>query len=143
MPGAAYPKPTNEKIGRDKAVFGWTDLPAINPNPVPPLPEEVRWTDTGIEFWRRLWESPQSTQWATELHPTVIRYVALYERMIGQKDLSGPTMNSMTQVEDRLGLNPKAMLQLRWRLRPGEPEPQGLAVVTPIVAKSKRPDPRG
>jgi hypothetical protein len=143
---ASYPKPESERQTRHQPKFDWTDLPAVNTNPVPPMPDEVRWTQTGIDLWEKLWHSPQSTQWPKEYYTAVVRYVALYERMMHQQDLSGPVTNAMTQLEDRLGISPKSMLQLRWRIRPGQPDADGLAVVKemkPDRPRPKRPDPRG
>ena len=140
----AYPKPDSERTTRHKTGFEWTNLPECNNSPIPPMPcsEKVDWSQEAKALWDKLWYSPQSTQWPRDLHPTVERYVALYERMYHGQDLSGATMNAMTQIEDRLGLNPKAMLQVRWRVVPSSDNPD-LAVVKPISeSKPKRNDPR-
>lgn len=49
-------------------------------------------------------------------------------------------MKEMRELDNRLGLNPKALLDLRWSIGdPGEDEPDApLAVVTPLKMKDPR-----
>jgi hypothetical protein len=152
----AYPKPDEERIRRNKPSdqgFGWTNLPVKNNSPIPPMPEDVYWSKRAIELWQELWTSPQSTQWAGPLKLTVVKYLALYERFWGctspvdeegriYPDLSSAVINGMTQCEDRLGLSPKAMLQLRWRVRAEAVEEEAKLAVVQDIPRPKRADPR-
>lgn len=145
---APYPKPDSERVNRHKPGekgFEWTNLPARNDNPIPPMPEGIEYTDRAKRVWKELWESPQSTMWTGPLLRTVEKYISLYDRFFGCNgyvDTSAAVTNGMTQCEDRLGLSPKAMLQLRWRVLPEAAEAdRKLASVEPI-SKPKRVDPR-
>ncbi|WP_326728978.1 hypothetical protein [Streptomyces phaeochromogenes] len=70
------------------------------------------------ELWRELWKTPQAVMWQ-QLSWT--REVAQYVRWKSRAE-SGDldAAKEARQLADRLGLNPLAMLRLRWRV--GEPE---------------------
>lgn len=115
----AYPKPDNERRNRMQPAFGWTTLPADGrPGKAPTLPTARRWTDFTLNWWKALWATPQATQWAED-SPELFRLALLHETIWGASDEKGPSpgiLSEMRQIEDRFGLNPKAMLQLRWRI---------------------------
>jgi hypothetical protein len=71
--------------------------------------------------WRELWQSPQATQWDDSVSGTVALLVA-YESAL----LSGRGAAWMAQearyAADSLGLSPKAMSALGWRIRKPEEE---------------------
>jgi hypothetical protein len=53
----------------------------------------------------------------------VARYARLLVR-VEDDDASTRLMNEVRQLEDRLGLNPVALVRLRWRIGDGEPTEQ-------------------
>jgi len=70
--------------------------------------------------------------------PLVEQWLVLHEALItgGGAALAATLAN----IGDRLGLSPKSLLQLRWRLPASETSPM-LASVAPIKASQRR-DPR-
>ena len=99
-----------------------TYLPAAGCDlPVPPIPSSVRtvWNRQQKARWRELWESPQATQWDDSGAGTVALLVT-YESAL----LSGGGAAWMAQearyASDSLGLTPKAMNALGWRIREEE-----------------------
>jgi len=72
-------------------------------------------------LWRDLWATPQACQWEllgwTRDVATYVRHKILGE--LG--DLN--SAKEARQWSDRLGLNPAAMLRLRWTIGPAEAEP--------------------
>lgn len=143
---APYPKPDSERVNRHKMGdkgFEWTNLPSKNDNPIPPMPKDIEWTDRAKEKWEELWTSPQSTMWTGALKTTVEQFIGLFDRFWGSRgyvDTSASVINGMTQCSDRLGLSPKAMLQLRWRVLPDD----SASITEPLklVDRPKRTDPR-
>jgi hypothetical protein len=129
----------NPDADRPRPTFGWVDLPAEGRSgPAPDLPTPPVWLN---EFggwpvatraaWKRLWETPQATQW-DQSGKTLHGWAQLHAHC----ELSGPQPSrvaEMRQHEDRHGLNPRALMQLRWRVVSSEPD-----VVPVVSAKVKR-----
>jgi hypothetical protein len=118
MGGASYPKPDAERVNRTQPKFGWVDLPkAGRKGAAPALPPVRSWSAETRRWWRELWKKPQATQW-DQTGSSVVPMAVLYQDM--QFPSAGHSVASMLgemrQHEDRHGLNPKAMLQLRWRI---------------------------
>jgi len=135
MPSGPAPKPDAERLRRNAPTFGWVDLPPDGrEGPIPDLPEPAPWL---VELggwpvatraaWKRLWVTPQATQWdqdGTTLHG----WAAIHAAMA----LKGPTSGGqaeLRQIEQLHGLSPRALLQLRWRVVAADsaPAPQRLA----------------
>ena len=114
--GAAYPKPDGQKVTRHAPKFGWTDLPATGrTGRAPALPAWREWHPLTKRWWRQLWATPQATQWDTSGRSLWI-LACLYDDLVSGRDNTAKVSAEMRQHEDRHGLNPKAMLQLRWRI---------------------------
>jgi hypothetical protein len=76
------------------------------------------------DVWTGLWRLPQAVEWE---RLSVARVVARYARLlvrVEDDDASTRLMNEVRQLEDRLGLNPVALVRLRWRIGDGEPTEQ-------------------
>lgn len=129
---ASYPKPDAERRNKSPHEFGWTDLPAAGrQGPPPPMPDTEDYGELE-EWWADLWSSPQATAWdqsGRTLHGLLHAKWLLTETEVVVRDgrelavAAAPRaslLSEMRQIEDRHGLNPKAMLQLRWRIVPGE-----------------------
>lgn len=69
-------------------------------------------------LWRDLWKRPQAVAWE---HDGYIREVALYVRLtiLGENGNLNATKEAR-QHADRFGLNPQAMLRLRWSVADDE-----------------------
>lgn len=115
MPGASYPKADSERRNRNAPAFGWTDLPATSAVPVPDLPPGREWPSSTRAAWAELWTKPQASQWDPSGF-TLHRWAWLHADLVLGKGAAGPLSGEMRQIEDRHGLSPKAMLQLRWRI---------------------------
>lgn len=118
MPGPPPKHPSERR--RRNATVSMTQLPAGGRPGRPPkhpfaevLPEELAW-------WRKLWKQPQAVAWERhELGLAVARYcrvLALFEA----GSMSPQVLTECRQLEDRLGLNPMAMLRLRWEVTADE-----------------------
>ena len=77
--------------------------------------------------WREMWRTPQAAAWVT-LGPGCVRVVARYVRVLMRAEsvrAALPTdMAEARQLEDKLGLTPKAMRMLLWEIAPNEVEEQ-------------------
>ena len=143
-----YPKPDDERARRNAPTFTWTNLPARNDNPPPAPPtrppdkrgDPQVWSPGSLEAWQRLWRSPQSTQWSEAMWPLVEQWLVLHEALITSSGALSSLGASLANIGDRLGLSPKSLLQLRWRL-PASADAPVLASVAPIKASQRR-DPR-
>lgn len=113
-----YPSPDAERRNRNPHAFAWVDLPHDGrKGAAPAMPKLVDWTKDDEAFWKTLWRKPQATQWSTMVE-LVARLALLRHVMLdgGEKVSTAACSAEMRQIEDRLGLSPKAMLQLRWRI---------------------------
>jgi hypothetical protein len=116
MPGAAYPKPEDQRVTRHEPKFGWVNLPTAGRCGAPPkLPAWRQWQSGTRGWWKALWAKPQATQWEQD-GSTLHTLACLYDDLIAGRSEAAKVSAEMRQHEDRHGLNPKAMLQLRWRI---------------------------
>jgi hypothetical protein len=147
------PKPDDERARRNAPTFAWLNLPARNDADPPPLPSRPLdrngtpqlWSAQAVEAWETLWRSPQSTQWHAELVPVVQQWLVMFDQLMIGQGSPAPLSTAMSQLGDRLGLSPKALLMLRWRVpaRMESSTSSPLAVVSPMTKpKSSRRDPR-
>lgn len=104
---------------RRNARVGPLILPAEGRKGRPPkwpldVPEEPGVAVAEREVWKELWATPQAVQWE-RLGWT--RVVARYARLlIGAEHLDKDCLAEARQLEDRLGLTPKAMRLLLWQV---------------------------
>lgn len=84
--------------------------------PAPSWPLDVKATKQELEGWKALWATPHATAWES-LGWT--RTVARYCRAMVAAEVPGASpalLAQVTALEDRLGLTPKAMRLLLWRM---------------------------
>lgn len=129
MPG---PLPNPNRRRRNAPTIPTTVLPAEGrEGPAPKIPPFVRLGKTGRAWWRWAWATPQAAAWAAG-HEGVVARRAMLEDMAADEP-SMTLLREMRELDDRLGLTPKAMAALRWTI--GEPTlegvPAGGQVVTP------------
>lgn len=110
------PKPDAERRRTNSPAFAWTELPAPGrKGKPPPLPKWRLWHAETLVWWRKLWATPQATVWKQD-GSTLFVLAALYDDLISGKATPAQVSAEMRQHEDRHGMSPKAMLQLRWRI---------------------------
>ena len=114
------PKPAGQRVRRN-VVPGTVFLPAEGyQGPIPDWPL-MEGAELELMRWERLWRTPQAAQWARmHIGETVARYV---RTAIAAEDFDRQTSVAIAnikgearQLEDRLGLNPLALLRLRWEI---------------------------
>lgn len=111
------PKHPDDRARGNADPFGpMTKLPPEGyTGPIPDWPETI--TRDPLEddlLWGELWRTPQAAAWVrmgTGVARVVARYVLLQRGRLDAKILA-----EIRQIEDRLGLNPLAMLRLRWEI---------------------------
>lgn len=114
MPGPAPSDPSTRR--RRNAAVGKTVLPAGGR--VGAVPE---WPIAGRacpDVWVELWAMPQAAAWERS---ALVRTVAHYAMVLDVVETSdglpaAAVLQEMRQMEDRLGLNPKAMRSLLWEV---------------------------
>ncbi|KUO21557.1 hypothetical protein AQJ91_09040 [Streptomyces dysideae] len=83
--------------------------------PVPDLPLGRDWTDAERVRWDELWQSPQATQWDDSARGTVAVLV-VYESAILKGEASAWMAQEARHAGEALGLTPRAMAALGWRI---------------------------
>lgn len=134
MPGPA-PKDPAQRRRRNVAV-GKTLLPAGGRKGAAP-----RWPLSAVKpgLWSGLWRAPQAVAW--ERHG-LVRVVARYALLLEVAEVPGAPaalLAEVRQLEDRLGLNSKAMRSLLWEVASDEVgEQRAEHVVTPAESARSR-----
>lgn len=95
------------------------DLPGSGCDlPIPDLPEGWAWTDHDRGRWEELWKSPQATAWDETCRGTVAVLI-VYESMILSGAANAWHAQECRYASEALGLTPKAMAALGWRIVDG------------------------
>ena len=104
-----------------KPRLSWTILPPEGrTEPAPPMPActlEGGWSDGTVEAWRKLWALPQATQWQADDSELAV-WILIHET-IWYRSPKGPSptlISQMRGIDDKHGLNPRAMRDLVWRI---------------------------
>ena len=123
MAGYQAPKPDGQRRRRN-AVVPMTQLPlGGRRGAAPAWPDGIEAPDS-LDLWAELWATPAAAAWERlNSHHQVARYVALLglaEKMVGDGRFQPQVFAEVRQLEDRLGLNPLAMLRLRWEVSADE-----------------------
>jgi hypothetical protein len=84
--------------------------------PVPDLPKGRKWSSVEKARWAELWESPQATQWDESCRGTVALLVAYEARLLSEEGGSAWVAQEARYAAESLGLTPKAMAALGWRV---------------------------
>jgi hypothetical protein len=92
------------------------DLPAAGcALPVPELLAGREWTDPERARWEELWQSPQATQWDETASGTVAALV-IFESAVLTGKASAWQAQEARYASEALGLTPRALAQLGWRI---------------------------
>lgn len=133
MPGASYPKPDGQTVTRHERAFDWVELPEKRVGKAPALPTWRKFDRRTRAWWSELWKRPQAVQWQ-QSGASLFALAVLYDDLITGRVDAAKLSAEIRQHEDRHGLSPKALLQLRWRL----PEKAGASQATKAPASSSR-----
>lgn len=135
------PKPAGQRR-RTNATFAMTALPAEGrkgPTPAWPLAGRPRARESVV--WRQVWRKPQAVAWERS---AAFHDVALYVRLLVRGEGGDiEALREARQWSDRLGLNPQAMLRLRWEVRADEVAAAASARAASQVAGSGATSARG
>ena len=110
-----------------------TNLPASGrKGRAPALPSWVKLGAAGKAFWAWAWKTPQACAWGVGVgqEPVVARRAALEDILARSEDAPLPLMKEMRELDDRLGLTPKGLEALRWKIV-ADPEPEAAAPSAP------------
>ena len=115
MPG---PLPDPNAIRRNAPTIPTTELPASGPSsPVPDVPAWISLGDAGMSWWEWAWHTPQACGWSTGNLVTVAHRAALEDALVsGDPKSRVGVLREMRDFDDRLGLTPKGMAALRWKV---------------------------
>lgn len=116
------PDPSSRRQQTKSQASGWVDLPAEGRGePAPAWPLE-HYTEHELSVWESLWALPQAKAWeALQIPPRVVAlYVRFSVKAEGEGAEAAKAATEARQAEDRLGLNPAAMLRNRWRVASDE-----------------------
>lgn len=144
-----YPNPDDQRRNRNERAFDWTVLPIEGrQGPPPALPEWRPWTEATRVWWAELWSTPQAAMWdpsGRSLHALALLHHELMLDQFAEVKRAHSITAEMRAHEDRHGLTPKAMLQLRWKVSATPTDGSGkvLSIVPRAVAdrvEQGRPD---
>lgn len=92
------------------------ELPATGCElPVPKMPSGRDWSQEQRARWRELWRSPQACQWDETARGTVAALL-IYETAILAGDASAWMAQEARYAAESLGLTPRALTQMGWRI---------------------------
>jgi hypothetical protein len=133
-----YPNPDDQRINRNPPAFLWSALPEDGrQGPPPKLPSWHQWAPATKKWWTELWSKPQAVMWdptGSTLWTLARLMDDLFTNRLPAKALSA----EIRAHEDHHGLNPKAMLQLRWRIVPNKPEEGEVTSIATGTTGSRR-----
>lgn len=134
MPGPA-PKDPSSRRRRNTSV-GKTMLPASGrTGDTPGWPLAI----AEPPVWAELWHQPQAVFWERNMLARVVARYAMLLVASETPDAPAALLGEVRQLEDRLGLNPKAMRSLLWEVTEDEVGAKRDTVAdAPSKAASKR-----
>lgn len=112
------PMPPKENPARRNARVGPVVLPAEGRTGDIPMWPLTMATSAEMELWHQLWRTPQAVMWERFGWTRVVARYARY--VIAAEALNKDAMGEARQLEDRLGLSPKAMRLLLWTVAADE-----------------------
>lgn len=124
MPG---PVPAAERRRRNEPTFPTTRLPVSGyRGPIPKVPAQVVLETAGKAWWRWAWRTPQAAAWNAGHLWNVARRAQLedvWAKQLEDGKATAAMASAMQMLENRLGLTPKGMLELRWEIVADIPAP--------------------
>lgn len=118
------PLPNPQRRRRNAPTIQTTVLPAAGrEGPAPESPYELG--EDGRRWWEWAWRTPQATKWGAGS----LFAVARRARLEDEKQVAA-VLREMRELDKRLGLDPKALAELRWVI--GEPEQSERTAPAPV-----------
>lgn len=117
MPG---PLPSEDRVRRNAPTIPTTHLPVSGRSE--PAPEPPKWMelgDKGLAWWSWAWSTPQACAWGPGQETFIARRASLEDVLVATDPDSArytALCREMREMEDRLGLTPKGMAALRWKI---------------------------
>jgi hypothetical protein len=108
------PKPDQERRRRNQPTFEWADIPIESALSAPALPAFRIWQQQTSDWWVALWSKGQAVMWEPS-GESLWTLASLMDDLFAGRAEAHRVSAEIRQHEDRHGLNPKAMIQLRWR----------------------------
>lgn len=127
MPGKG-PAPLNnaeQQRKKPNPTAGFKQLPAEGrTGDAPAFPIGPFKSDEERGLWNKLWTLPQATMWEhMRCEDTVALYVRVFCAMAAADDSAMVKLgNEVRQLDSKLGLSPRAMLDLRWEIEHAVPD---------------------
>lgn len=124
MPRGPLPKPADQRRRRNAPTIPTTNLPrGGRTEPAPECPYSLG--DPGERWWVWAWQTPQACAWDEVGHLYVVARRAQLEDLLAKvaPDKALGLHREMREIDDRLGLTPKGLAQLRWQIV-ADPEPE-------------------
>jgi hypothetical protein len=118
MPPKRNPQKPHSRVHRGSvgSRLALIDLPADGCQlPAPSLPAGREWTEVEAERWAELWGSPQATQWDETARGTVASLL-IFESAILAGTAAAWQAQEARYAAEALGLTPKALTALGWRI---------------------------
>ena len=103
---------------RPNATPGFRQLPWDGRAGDPPAWPLGEATSAELELWNKLWSLPQATMWEQMRCEDT---VALYTRaflVVANEITDDKMLNQVRQLDSKLGLSPRALMDLRWEIEP-------------------------
>lgn len=90
----------------------------------------------GRAWWRWAWSTPSASQWDVATDVVAVARRAMLEDRLADREAPASLFSSALQLDDRLGLSPKARATLRWRVA-GEVRAEAVAVDGNVVTPDR------
>jgi len=130
------PLPNPDRVRRNAPTIPTTHLPASGrPGPAPKPPGWVKLGAKGRAWWKWAWATPQAAAWSDGDLAFLASRAQLEDEVLTAEE-AGMVLRfrkSMMEADDRLGLTPKGLAALRWKIVDDGAEQ---AVVAPAVGVS-------
>lgn len=112
-PAKPYSRAHRGNVGSRLALI---ELPAAGCSlPVPGLPPGRTWSAAERARWEELWHSPQASQWDESARGTVATLI-MFEAAIFSGDASAWQAQECRYAAEALGLTPRSLTALGWRI---------------------------
>lgn len=138
MPRGPLPKPGARR--RNQPTIAATILPAAGrPGRAPTSPRKLG--PSGRKWWRWAWSTPQATLWERSYGLYAVASRAQLEDDLAAIDAGSSrvaVVRAISDLDKRLGLDPKALAELRWVIADHVEEPEAAAVAPPRAERQLR-----
>lgn len=138
MPG---PLPNPQRARRNAPTIPSTDLPAGGRRgAVPKPPKWVELGPKGLAWWRWAWRTPQAAAWSSGHEAFVANRARLEDELDVEADSKQrlALLKECREGDDRLGLTPKSLAALRWRIVADEAPAEGAALPAASAQSGER-----